>query len=503
MTLPVDQAVTKTVFLFPDTNAFLQCLPLDQVKWDLVGKFDEVELVLTRTIQKEIDSFKGAGNKRRSDKAKAVSSQIRTMLEGPITLRKESPLVRMSFEHALRPDPESKGALDYDRLDDEFVGTVVSFQKANPDADVRLLTHDTGPMASAKTVGLKYEAIPDEWLLQPEADESAKQIKNLKAELLQFKNQEPKFEIRCDQVGSSRFKVELTKFEALKDSEIDALVARLRAKHPLATEFGSPEPLERPVSSRSALSSVIDGAKEVFTPATQEEIADYPRRYEEWIQDCEARLANLWQAMQRQQAWPRLVVEMANAGSRPADDTLVEFDVQGRFLLCPPERMKEDEPEKSKAELGLELARPPRPPQGRWVKKRFAGLGSLMAHARPVIAQRELFSPSFYQPLARDPNAVYFKVGARGVPRDRIEYECDQWRHAQSPHAFELDVWCPLEPGQHDGAVRVGVHAANVTKPPTVILPISILIKSVSCLPEAEAMVDALGGPIEGFRLNI
>lgn len=244
MTLPVDQAVTKTVFLFPDTNAFLQCLPLDQVKWDLVGKFDEVELVLTRTIQKEIDSFKGAGNKRRSDKAKAVSSQIRTMLEGPITLRKESPLVRMSFEHALRPDPESKGALDYDRLDDEFVGTVVSFQKANPDADVRLLTHDTGPMASAKTVGLKYEAIPDEWLLQPEADESAKQIKNLKAELLQFKNQEPKFEIRCDQVGSSRFKVELTKFEALKDSEIDALVARLRAKHPLATEFGSPEPLE-------------------------------------------------------------------------------------------------------------------------------------------------------------------------------------------------------------------------------------------------------------------
>lgn len=233
MTTHIDQDVTKTVFFFPDTNAFLQCLPLDQVKWDLVGKFDEVELVLTRTIQKEIDSFKGAGNKRRSDKAKAVSSQIRTMLDGPITLRKESPIVRMSFEHALRPDPESKGALDYDRLDDEFVGTVVSFQKAKPEADVRLLTHDTGPMASAKTVGLKYEAIPDEWLLQPEADESAKQIKNLKAELLQFKNQEPKFEIHCNQVGSSRFKVELSRFEALRGSEIDALGKVCKTSLPL------------------------------------------------------------------------------------------------------------------------------------------------------------------------------------------------------------------------------------------------------------------------------
>jgi hypothetical protein len=62
-------------------------------------------------------------------------------------------------------------------------GIAHRFAADHPNDAVRVLTHDTGPMASAKMVGVEIAPIPDEWLLPPETSEKDKAIKALEAKV--------------------------------------------------------------------------------------------------------------------------------------------------------------------------------------------------------------------------------------------------------------------------------------------------------------------------------
>ena len=41
----------QVLYLFPDTNLFIQCLPLQQIDWTLWSDFDEVHLLVSRPVQ--------------------------------------------------------------------------------------------------------------------------------------------------------------------------------------------------------------------------------------------------------------------------------------------------------------------------------------------------------------------------------------------------------------------------------------------------------------------
>lgn len=172
--------------------------------------FEAIELVLTRPVQAELDSLKGNGNGRRASRARAASTLMRELLaseDGTKRLRNSSPVVDLRLDTRLRVDPSAADVLHYEERDDQLVGTVLGFQKAKPDSAVRLLTNDTGPMASAKTVGVTYQVTPEDWFLLPEDDESSKQAKALKDELDLYKNQEPKVRIEHGNVSTKRFSV--------------------------------------------------------------------------------------------------------------------------------------------------------------------------------------------------------------------------------------------------------------------------------------------------------
>lgn len=494
-----------SIYLFPDTNLFLQCKPIEQLDWSLLAGFDSVELVLTRPVQAEIDSLKGKGNSRQSSRARSASTQVRLLLnstDNRLQVRAASPAVHLSLNPFLRTEPAASSVLDYDTRDDQLVGIALGYQNAFPGRTVRLLTHDTGPMASAKAVGLTYQEIPEAWLLPPEADEAAKREAGLRSELDLYKRQEPKFVIAFDSGGVRRLAVTAVRYEPLTESQIQELVDRLRANHAQASDFGETEARERTPQQKLG-SSLLPPAKEVFSPATQEDIERYRERYAEWIADCASRLRNLSQVLQAQEAMPRIQLSIENSGSRPADDALVVCEIEGRLYLCPPESKKDDEPEKSDVELGRALPRPPQPPIGRWIKTGRSVIGSALGRLLDVgIADRSFLPPKFYQPTPRDPNAFYFKLGSRGTPMQRIEYECAQWRHAQPSENFEFDIWFPLEPGTHGGIARIGVHAANLTRPEHGELPISITVTQVNCYEHAKQLVELLSFAPKTFRLG-
>ncbi|TXI24950.1 MAG: hypothetical protein E6Q67_01740 [Roseateles sp.] len=494
--------VIMTLYLFVDTNLFLQCRPLEQLDWSPMGQVDAIELVLSRPVQAELDALKGKGNGRQASRARAASTQIRKLLESAdnrLSLREASPAVHLWLNPSLRPINEPSGVLDYDHRDDQLVGIALGYLVANSGAQVALLTNDTGPMASAKAVGLPYMGMPDGWLLPAELDEAAKREARLKDELDLYKKQEPAFTIEFGAGEGGRFAVEVNRYVPLTDEETQAFVARLHAEHPLSEEFGETEIREREAPDQGPF-ALFASAKEVFTPTTPAEIQRYRKAHGEWVEACENELKSLSKALQRREVLPRVSVSVLNAGARPADDALVTVDADGRFLLSPRKRKTDDdEPEEPKANRGLALPRPPTAPKGRWVKQHVSSIGEAIARMAALddltINVPKTLSVTPFRGAARDPNGIYFKVGARGDPRSHIEYECAQWRHAQVAHDFEFSVWFPVEPGLYAGVIKVAVHAANLTQPARGQLPISITVHAASCVDTATAMIDALSSP--------
>ena len=493
----------KKLYLFPDTNIFLQCRPLEQVSWSVLGEWDQIEIMLTRPVVQEIDRQKGMGNGRKAKRARKVSSLIGKLLEAEDerqTLR-ERPLVQLCLRQKLKPDEPPSEDLNYEEQDDKLVGIALGFQKSHPDAEVRLLSYDTGPMASAKVVGLKYLTVPEEWLLPPETDDSEKQINALKATIAKLERSEPSFEVRFlpENQDKKPIQMSLTVFQPLSRKERDELLARLVARFPQCTDFGPSEAQERIPKRNKAPGILGIGLKEVFHPATDDEINKYRMAYAEWEQKCAETLSNLPSLLHKCLPWPEIVVQIENTGSRPADHTLVVVDVvQGNIRLRPPKCQEDDEENKTNVCL------PPAPtaPIGKWELENIFGMSKAMLGN--FARAQQFLSPSSIDRLgpllhasrrdSRDPNKIYFKVGRQGEPRQRIEYECAQWRHAQSAEDFEFEVLCPLEPGTYSASVKVEVHAANLTEPVEDWLKIELSVTESSCLEVAEQMVTALGG---------
>ena len=493
-----ESSTVKVLYLFPDTNVFFQCKPLEQVDWSPFGTWDSIQVVLTRPVQAEIDAFKGKGNGRQAARARTASSLIRQLLDAEdecMTLR-AGPKVVICLRHSLRRDDSVAKELNYDERDDQLVGIALAFKKSNPAEDVRLLTNDTGPMASAKAVGLSYHVVPQEWLLQPETEEAEKREKALKAELSKYKSAEPSFEIKINSSKEKAFEANLTAHTSLTRERVGQLVARLSARNQIATDFGAAEKQEREIGGGVSLSGLygkFGPAKEVFEPATPEQIKKYKAAYSEWAQNCEKVLSGLAKTLNSRMEWPELAVSIDNAGSRPANDALVVLQVEGSFYLVPKKHKddaagEEDEDEDmgdtAKAN-NLRLPPPPSPPKGAWKRVNLFsnGLGA-SAQLQAILGrvqQHELLAPrDFKMPVTRDPNGIYFKKGRAGVPYQRVEFTCEQWRHANGPECFEMEIRCPLKKGTHSGLLTVTVHASNLTEPEVFSLPLRAVVEERS-----------------------
>ena len=190
----------KILYLFPDTNVFVQCRALEELDWHLWPEFDEIHLIVSRPVQSEIDAHKNKGKDRLARRARKASSIFRDIIVGDDEyrlVRTNGPTVKLFINAALYPSHDIADRLDYNNLDDQLVGTVHAFAQQNPDDTVQIFTHDTGPMASAKMLGVAITPVPDDWLLPPEPSESNKRIQTLEVEIARLKDKEPKFAIAC------------------------------------------------------------------------------------------------------------------------------------------------------------------------------------------------------------------------------------------------------------------------------------------------------------------
>ena len=506
---------TSTLYFFVDTNLFIHCLAPEQLDWSPWHEFEEVRLIVSTPVLREIDRLKTRGG-RVGNRARAASAMFREMLgQSHKVVHTLSPRVVLSVEpqHTYLQDLADR--LNYAERDDQLIGTVHQFARSNPSSDARLLTHDTIPLYTARGLGLTADQISDDWLLPPETTETERKMAELEAENSRLKAAEPSFSIRCEDqsdTAAQRYHASYSWYEPLTEAEVDGLMQRLKARFPLATDFGSREPAERPAPPTAA--NRLFQTRQVFTPATDGEIEKYrDEDYPRWLERCEETLRARHRTLQAEMPALEFAFLAENSGTRPAADALITIEARGGFEIMPPpsDDTDEDWEGEDKASASLEsgaLPPPPVAPRGRWTNTVGGQPGDLLraldragrslqdisvtAYPDLDILSRPLAHPSLIRPDSRDPNAFYYKPRRPAEPQASFALECAQWRHDNEAEPLVGEIHVPTDQDAAEGLLVCRIQAANLSKSVSCRIPVRIAIAHVSAFESARSMVEAL-----------
>lgn len=499
------ESTLRIINLFPDTNIFIQCLPLEELDWSNWSDYDEVRLIVTRPVQREIDNQKNKRNDRVGKRARQTNSLFRNIIiseDGYKLIQKEKPIVKLLIDSSYLPSKKLANRLDYNNQDDALIGCIHAFAIQNNDTNAQLLTHDTGPMNTAKMLNLPFFPIPDDWLLAPESDQTEREANRLKAELDLFQKSEPRFDIICVNNEGNQIEtidVVFLKYIALTDDDISKFMDSLKQNFPQATDFGSREPIERKSSNQGMLFLRI---KEIFTPASDEEITEYTdTKYPAWLNECEETLNNLYVSLQREFKAPSFCFAATNTGTRPGKDTLITINALGDFKILAPSSREDEADLKSKTNNKTKLQKPPNPPKGEWSKENI-DMFSLSQYRNPfdlsntiqgVLDGGNLDMPSFpNMHERRDPNGIFWKPTRPMSTVDSFVFECEQWRHGLAGEEFSGQIIPNYDVGEIKGALECQIHAENLSKAAKIIIPIIITIKENRIYEYADELVTNL-----------
>ena len=420
-----------TLYLFADANLFLHYKPLDQISWSKLGEFDNIELVVCRTVQREIDMLKDGREGRRSSRArKAASALLEIAQHGPKEYRETSPRVVLSLYGASQPKQDLDGQLDYSQSDDRIIGHLAQFRADNPLADVRLLTRDSGPILTANALDIPYVIAHAEWRLEPETDDKDRKIQELTQQLIEMRSQEPEFHFSCDQQSDAKpGHVEVTygALLPLEKAERVELMEWLQNLYP-------PTVVRRNRISAKAISEY--------------EERDYPA----WLSRCQELLGMVNRIVQLEHC-PEVTLRIQNNGSRPATNARVEIRAYGNFgLTAPISELKE---------FGvipvMERPQPPDQPQPQATWPTI--LNSLTASSMLALPDLD-FMPGF-----RDQEAFEYVTDPKLEPEPSIVLICGLWRHSLEPKEFKVRMIPTTFDSPTTGEITCTVHADNLTKP--------------------------------------
>ncbi|WP_299326413.1 PIN domain-containing protein [Parasphingopyxis sp.] len=505
--MPSEETDQTTLAVIADTNLFLECQPLDELPWSELG-VDHVRIIVTRAAQRELDNHKKNRNGRTFKKALKAVQLLRTLVTDDVdelVIQKETPRVTLSLAPLLKPVGEIVDSLDLAVPDDVIVGCVPAYATQNPTESVVLLTHDSGPMATAKALNIEYKAIPDHWLLPPQNDPVARENIRLRDELKTLQRQEPDFSlVAIDKNGETieGLEASIEVYEELSETEIEELIERLKTLHPRVTDYGSPETTPKPELPVSfAPFSVL-----TFEPADPKQVRDYnDRKYPEWIDKTRISLRRLHSELNRRTERPAIGFKAQNHGIRPAKGCLIQFDFNGPIFGCLP-KSEGDDTDEAASEKPLRLPRPPTAPSGRWVsqergaRQAIDNLLSGLSHqdvARQI--DRALYADQVtdhigpllpHMPKPHNPDGFYWKDVKPISPQDTVALTCDNWRHGIDPEFFDFVLYADGDDPHAEGAVTCEIHAENVSSPVKLTVPVSLHFVTVSTFDSAIELIE-------------
>jgi hypothetical protein len=451
-------------------NLFLQCRKITDLSWTDLGEAGPITLYLGTTLQREIDQLKGDGNQRRAKRAREANTLFRTLLRAAhpsMVLREASPRVTLAFLPHLDPNRPKPPQLDLSAPDDRHIEEALAFRAAYPAVRTAILTHDTGPMLTARHVGLEYFEVPDSWLLEPEKDDRQKQLDELTRQVKILQKQYPQLSLKTfDKSGSSieTLSFSIVEYDPPSDAAIQSLIAELRSHHPRQEDFKEP-----PVEERWSLFA-LSGYPRKYQPPSQDKIERYQQDYEGWLAKTEEFLKALPDKLTRRTHLADIAFRLENIGTESAKSVLIDFAATPGFLLrSPPKPAEAEQPD-------FQLPKRPDPPQGQYIDV-LASFAEGFGHLPSIWAQEATGAAidisSFLQHEALDPSAFRFRDKPRGFVSD-VGLACMHFRHRLEPVNLPFEIRWEVETRSKSGAIRCRISAENLPEPIEHVLPIRV-----------------------------
>lgn len=473
--------------LVVDTNLFHECHKLDDPNfpWSAIGDFHTIELIVPGPVQAELDQHKKDTRPRLKRRALLAVAWFRDMLtqsQEEKVLRDADPRVTLRLD-ATPKSSEHTDVLDYDIADDRIVGVAAAVAAAAPGDDVRLLTHDTGPAMKAKTVGLPFLLIPDQWRREEEEDEVQKENKRLREELRRLQSASPVLKVAANNIVDQKVRLERKAYAGLSDSELEAFKEGLHERFPisrLVEVLGGPP--ERP-GSGSILGQRDDAEYVEPTPAALERYRDVT--YPGWIDQCVENIRLLPRRLNLQIPAEELTINLLNDGSRPAENVLIKFVARGPFLIAPPPYNGE------RPELHLEpLPEPPVPPRGNWTRSGLSFATPIsIEQIGPDFASLERFNRNNFQ---RDDDRFYFDPERPKEPVAEFSLTCRHFRHGLGPDTFAIEIFPKTDGASVRGSIQVHVHASNLGEPIEETIPIEVVTEERPIEEHVDKLIDMI-----------
>ena len=233
---------SEILYLIPDTNFFIQCRALDEIRWCEFGSFNEIHLIICLPVIREIDKNKSKGNDRLGRRSRKWNEKFGDLLERDqdhIVVQEKEPHVRWYFDTEIEPYDGLNTRLDYKTNDDRIVGCTYSYSQLNASNNTFLLTNDTGVILKSKACDVPYKRIPKSWLSKPENNAVERENKKLNEELTRLRKTEPEFQIAAvddDGTEIEHREYEQKRYKKLTDEEIDNLMQSLQHQFPVEEE---------------------------------------------------------------------------------------------------------------------------------------------------------------------------------------------------------------------------------------------------------------------------
>jgi len=454
-----------TIAAFPDTNVFLQCRDLKELPWGDISGGDDVELLVAAATMRELDRFKGEGNTRRGRRARAASSLFGRLLqddEAARVVREANPRVTVCLSSPRRIQWDEFPNLDPMNPDHQLVAEACAHRDAEGRHTV-VVSHDVGPVVAARSVGLAFQKVPDSWLAQPEPDERDRRIANLEKQLVAATHRDPVIDLQIlDQNGArtDHIDIDASLIADLTEEEIERLIEEVQRIHPMATF---------PKESRSTgfpTGSVLDldrFAHLAIPPQlrrpSEDEIRQYQtERYPTYLKKVRQYFSDLVLHLELPNRQRMVVVKIANTGTYPARDLLMEFEGLGGVLIAD---------EDFNRDFTLDLPSPPPPPKS-LLELSSAAEGHF---GMPGGFLKDLSSPQLPTLTPRDSDRVYWRDRPADGNFRCASRECTNFRHTATS---ETKIWLAV-PRRYNfkGALRVTVKATNLAEPVVATLPVS------------------------------
>lgn len=307
--------MARVVFL--DTNIFMHCQPVREIPWrDIVGA-DEVILMATRVVVSELDEQKDSNPKQNlRDRARRALQEIErwtmpaTLREGVTASYYAKPLAIYFAARELRQD----------RADDVLIATILQYRSENPDADLLLVTNDTGPRLTARHVGIDALAVPEQYRLSGQPDPLEEENKRLRNELQKLQRAHPAPRVQFTN-GTDRLIFVVRPEQPFNASAIAAEVAELRKKH---------RPLFPP-SNHRMLSDILSDAALGVPP--RHEYDRYNAELQVYFANYEQHMRQQWDRQQADRWTVELALSLHNNGGAPATDMDVEVTFHAKADL--------------------------------------------------------------------------------------------------------------------------------------------------------------------------